>query len=70
MANMARRLGHGDYQIGIYSVVQVSGKWVATTDRFGFHAKYATLGDAHLALTGETMRDTYVPKGWTMIDAD
>lgn len=69
MANMACKLGRGDYQIGIYSVVRKATGWEATTDRLGFRKTYPTLGDAHLALTGEAMRDTYVPKGWQPMKA-
>lgn len=62
MANMARREGPGAYQIGIYAVTRAGRTWTAQatgpgTIGDGFAGDFASLGAAHLALTGEPMRD-------------
>lgn len=54
MANMARKLAPGEYQIGIYTVTRKGKYWNARA-RDGFSKWFHTLEKAHVALTGETM---------------
>jgi hypothetical protein len=63
VANMARPDGPGAYQIGIYHVRRQGRGWTARasgpgTLGDGFAGDFASLGAAHLALTGEPMRQT------------
>jgi hypothetical protein len=62
VANMARREAPGAYQIGIYSVTREGAQWRAFatgpgTLGDGFAGAWRTLGAAHIALTGEAMRE-------------
>lgn len=59
MANMARKVARGDYQIGIYNVTRQGGDWVARavgpgTLGDGFVGRFKSLDAAHIALTGES----------------
>lgn len=62
MANMARKVSAGDYQIGIYRVTRLltpQRKEWEVEDREGTTLYwFPTLGDAHKFLTGEPMHDT------------
>lgn len=66
MANMARKEGPGDYQIGIWSVRREGKQWLAQavgpgTIGDGSPHYYPTLAAAHLALTGEPRTETCGP---------
>jgi hypothetical protein len=59
---MARREAPGAYQIGIYAVERVGKLWRAHavgpgTIGTGYAGQWPTLAAAHLALTGEPMRE-------------
>jgi hypothetical protein len=53
---MARKEAPGDYWIGMYNVVRVGRIWIAY-NRGCAVAKYPSLRQAHLSLTGEPMSD-------------
>lgn len=62
MADMSRKNGPGDYQIGIYAVTRQGRKWEARatgpgTIGDGFAGTFQSLEAAHKALTGEGRRD-------------
>jgi len=59
MVNMARKDEPGRYTIGIYEVIKEGREWVAygTGLGGGIISRHPTLNDAHIALTGEPMRN-------------
>lgn len=57
MANMARKIALSEYQIGIYTLTKIGSRWEATSRDERFSQWYKTLAAAHLALTGEPMRE-------------
>lgn len=56
--NMAKKISAGSYQIGIWSVDRVGGRWRAwaTCVLGDSELWFPSLSSAHLALTGEPMR--------------
>lgn len=62
MTDMTRKIRRGAYQIGIYEVRKHKGAWVseAVTGPWQTHKSFPSLAAAHLALTGEAMRNPNV----------
>lgn len=61
MANMARKVEAGDYQIGIYRVTRLlhpnRKEWEVIAPEGETLYRLPTLAEAHKYLTGEPMRD-------------